>query len=82
MGGSTQANAHIKLPEGKTPVVRADRNLIRAETENHLYKEVHVLIRASMDLATGELIDAQLVEFGHYEPKFDQQQFARLTADG
>jgi hypothetical protein len=82
LGGSTQANAHIKLPDGKTLVVQTDRALIRAETENHLYKEVHVRIRASMDLATGELIDAQLVEFVHYKPKFDQQQFARLTANG
>ncbi|GJH29328.1 hypothetical protein [Caballeronia novacaledonica] len=82
LGGVTQANAHIKLPDGKTLVVQTDRNLIRAETENHLYKEVHLRIRAHMDLATGELIDAQLLEFVHYEPKFDQQQFSRLTRNG
>ncbi|CAL8480875.1 hypothetical protein [Caballeronia sp. S22] len=82
LGGATQANAHIKLPDGKTLVVQTDRNLIRSETENHLYKEVHLRIRAHMDLETGELIDAQLLEFVHYEPRFDQQQFTRLTKKG
>lgn len=82
LGGATQANAHIKLPDGKTLVVQTDRELIRSETENHLYKQVHLRIRARMDLDTGELSDAQLLEFVQYEPRFDQQQFAHLTANG
>ena len=82
LGGVTQPNAHIKLPDGKTLVVRTDRELIRSETENHLYKQVHLRIRAKLDLATGELFDAQLVEFVHYSPQFDQQAFDKLTARG
>jgi hypothetical protein len=50
LGGATQPNAHIKLPDGKTLVVRTDRDLIRSETENHLYKQVHLRIRAKLDL--------------------------------
>nr|WP_315592952.1 hypothetical protein [uncultured Cupriavidus sp.] len=82
LGGATQANAHIKLPDGKTLVVRTDRDLIRSETENHVYKQVHLRIRAKLDLETGELTDAQLVEFVHYSPNFDQQAFDNLTVRG
>lgn len=82
LGGITQPNAHIKLPDGKTLVVRTNRELIRSETENHLYKQVHLRVRAKLDLETGELIDAQLVEFVHYAPRFDQQAFGKLTARG
>lgn len=82
LGGITQPNARIKLPDGKTLVVRSDRDLIRSETENHLYKQVHLRIRAKLDLVTGELSDAQLVEFVHYSPRFDQQEFDKLTARG
>jgi hypothetical protein len=82
LGGVGQPNAHIKLPDGKTLVVRTDRELIRSEKENHLYKQVHLRIRAKLDLATGELFDAQLVEFVHYSPRFDEQAFDKLTARG
>jgi hypothetical protein len=82
LGGATQPNAHIKLPDGKTLVVRTDRDVIRSETENHLYKQVHLRIRAKLDLETGELSDAQLVEFVHYSPHFDPGAFAKLTAKG
>ncbi|MFM0005106.1 hypothetical protein PQR57_29365 [Paraburkholderia dipogonis] len=82
LGGATQANAHIKLPDGKTLKVRTDRDLIRSETENHLYKQVHLRIRAKLDVETGDLSEAQLVEFVHYSPQFDEAAFARLTAKG
>lgn len=82
LGGITQPNARIRLPDGKTLVVRSDRDLIRSETENHLYKHVHLRIRAKLDLETGELTDAQLVEFVHYSPHFDQKAFDQLTARG
>jgi hypothetical protein len=82
LGGATQPNAHIKLPNGKTLVVRTDRELIRSETENHLYKQVHLRIRAKLDLETGDLTEAKLVEFVHYSPRFDAEAFAKLTANG
>lgn len=82
LGGSTQPNAHIKLPDGKTLVVRTDREIIRSETENHLYKQVYVRIRAKLDIDTGELTDPQLVEFVHYSPRFDADAFATLTSKG
>lgn len=82
LGGATQPNAHIKLPDGKMLVVSTDRNLIRAETENHLYKQVHLRIRAKLNLDTGDITDAQLVEFVSYSPRFDQQAFDKLTARG
>ncbi|SDC19435.1 hypothetical protein SAMN05216345_101877 [Cupriavidus sp. YR651] len=82
LGGATQSNAHIKLPDGKTLVVRTDRDKIRAETENHLYKQVHLRIQAKLNIETGELSDAVLIEFVHYAPRFDEASFDRLTQKG
>ncbi len=82
LGGATQPNAHSKLPDAKTLVVRTDRNVIRSESENHLYKQVFLRIRAKLDLEIDELSDAQLVEFAHYSPHFDPAAFEKLTAKG
>lgn len=82
LGGATQSNAHIKLPDGKTLVVRTDRDQIRSETENHLYKQVHLRVRAKLNIETGELSDAVLIEFVHYAPSFDPDAFNRLTQKG
>lgn len=82
LGGATQSNAHIKLPDGKTLIVGADRNLLRTEPENPLYKRVILRIRAKLDLSNGDLTDARLIAFVPYAPTFDQQAFDRLTARG
>ncbi|WP_157056134.1 hypothetical protein [Candidatus Burkholderia verschuerenii] len=82
LGGAREPTARIRLANGKMLTVHAERETIRAETENHLYRHVHVRIRAKLDIETGELSDARLVEFVDYSPGFDEQAFEKLTSEG
>lgn len=82
LGGVKKSNAHIKLPNGKTLTVRTDRDLIRAKSDNMVYRIVHLRIRAKYNLDTGELKDPSLIEFVNYEPKFDEDAFDRLAQRG
>jgi hypothetical protein len=82
LGGVKEPTARIRLPDGTTLVVRADKSLIRAETANHLYKQVHARIRARLDIDTGKLVDAELVEFVDHAPSFDERAFDQLTEKG
>ncbi|MFZ3118081.1 MAG: hypothetical protein WA159_07155 [Variovorax sp.] len=82
LGGVRESNAHIKLPNGKTLTVRTDKDLIKAKTDNMVYRVVHLRIRAKYNLDTGELKDPTLIEFVNYAPKFDADAFDRLTRKG
>jgi hypothetical protein len=82
LGGMKQSNAHIKLPDGKTLTVRANKDLIKSTQDNLVYRTVHLRISAKYNLDTGELRDASLIEFVNYAPKFDAKEFDQLTLAG
>lgn len=82
LGGVRESNAHIKLPNGKTLTVRTDKDLIKAKTDNMVYRVVHLRIRAKYNLDTGELKDPSLIEFVNYAPKFDRDAFDQLARKG
>lgn len=82
LGGSTRANAHVRLPDGSTLTVTTDREVLRDDKENRLYKRATLRIRAQYNVLTQELRDAQLVEFVTYSPSFDDAEMARLTRRG
>ncbi|GKT20551.1 hypothetical protein [Acidovorax sp. SUPP3334] len=82
LGGAGTSNAHVVLPDGKKLTVRTDKELILAERSNLVYKTVHLRIRAKLNIATGELRDASLIEFVNYQPSFDEDEFKRFTEKG
>lgn len=82
LGGITKANAHIKLPDGKTLKVLADRDTLRRDTTNRLYKPAMLRIRAEYNVFTRELRNAQLLEFVEYANTVDEEALARLTRHG
>jgi hypothetical protein len=82
LGGKNTANAHMVLPDGKTLLVEAPRDVIRAEKVNRLYKPAMVRIRAEYNVQTREYRNAQLIEFADYDNKLDAQALARLTERG
>ena len=82
LGGVRESNAHIKLPSGKTLTVRTDKDLIKAKTDNMVYRVVHLRIRAKYNPDSGELKDPVLIEFVNYAPKFDADAFVQLTRKG
>lgn len=82
LGGATKSNAHIRLPDGTTPKVGTERDVLRNDTINRLYKPAMLRIQAQYNVLTRELRDARLVEFVQYEPRFDAAEFERLNRRG
>lgn len=82
LGGSTKANAHVRLPDGSTLKVTADRQVLRDDSVNRLYKQAMLRIRAEFNVFTRELRNATLVEFVEYAPRVDEDELARLTRRG
>jgi len=82
LGGSGKVNAHVRLPDGTSLTVSTDRDLLRNEKVNRLYKMAMLRIRAQYNVLTRELRDARLVEFVEYAPSIDEEELARLTRRG
>lgn len=82
LGGVGKANAHVKLLDGSTLKVSTEREVLRADKLNRLYKPAMLRIRAEYNVLTQELREARLVEFVEYSPSFDEEVFARLTRRG
>jgi hypothetical protein len=78
LGGTTKSNAHIRLPDGKRLTVEADRNLIRDDKHNRLYKPAMVRIRAEFNVLTSDYRKAQLLEFVEYDSQPDHAALRRL----
>lgn len=82
LGGATRPNAHVRLPDGKSLTVSTDRKVLRDDSQNRLYKQAMLRIRAKYNVLTRELKDAELIEFVEYAPRFDEEDMARLTRRG
>lgn len=82
MGGHKYVNAHIRLPDGKTLVVDADRNVLRDEKINRLYKPAMVRIVAEYNVATREYRRARLLEFVEHDARIDEKGLERLLQRG
>lgn len=82
LGGITKANIHVLTPDGEKLVIRATRELLRAESKNRVYQDAYMRIRGKLNLDTNELIDVELVSFVEYAPKFDEKDMANLVSEG
>ncbi len=82
LGGARKANAHVRLPDGSLLPVATERKVLKDDTQNRLYKQAMLRIRARYNVLTRELRDAQLIEFVEYAPSFSQAEMDRLTRRG
>ncbi|MDE2417718.1 MAG: hypothetical protein KGN32_07925 [Burkholderiales bacterium] len=82
LGGVTKANAHIKLPDGRTLKVTTERDVLRNDTVNRLYKLAMLRIKAEYNVLTRELRNARLVEFVEHASTVDEDALLRLTRRG
>lgn len=82
LGGVTKANAHIKLPDGRTLKVTTERDVLRNDTVNRLYKLAMLRIKAEYNVLTRELRNARLVEFVEHASAVDEEALLRLTRRG
>ena len=82
LGGVTKANAHVKLPDGRTLKVTAERDVLRDDTQNRLYKVAMLRIKAEYNVLTSDLRNARLIEFVEHTAKVDEDELARMTRRG
>ncbi len=82
MGGLTNVNAHIRLPDRKTLLVDADRDVLRSDPTNRLFKPAMARISAEYNVVTRDYRNARLIEFIAYESKVDEKGLERLTQRG
>jgi hypothetical protein len=82
LGGATKPNAHVRLPDGSNLTVGTERNVLRDDSVNRLYKPAMLRIQAQYNVLTRELRDARLVEFVQYAPSFDEGELERLHRRG
>jgi hypothetical protein len=82
LGGHSRPNAHVRLPDGKSLVVDAPREVLRDEKVNRLYKPAMVRITAEYNVSTREYRGAKLVEFVEHDLRFDAKDIERLTQRG
>lgn len=81
-GGSNEANVHLRLESGETIIVSAKHEQIEQERENKVYKKQLLRVRAKQNKITKKLQDFELLSFEPYEPKFDDEEFTKLTKKG
>ena len=72
----------VRLPDGRSLKVTAERDVLRDDTVNRLYKQAMLRIRAEYNVLTRELRNARLVEFVEYAPRVDEDDMAQLTRRG
>lgn len=82
LGGATKSNAHIKLPDGRTLTVTTERDVLRNDSTNRLYKLAMLRIKAEYNVLTRELRNAKLVEFVEHASTVDEEALLRLTRRG
>lgn len=82
IGGLRNVNAHIRLPDGKSMPVEAERDVLRADKTNRLYKPAMVRIAAEYNVATRDYRNARLIEFVEHDAKLDEKELERLTQRG
>jgi hypothetical protein len=82
LGGATRPNAHVRMPDGKTLKVLTDKDLLRNDKLNRLYKTVMLRIKAEYNLQTRELRNARLIEFVEYADEVNEGDLARMKERG
>ena len=82
LGGAVKPNAHVRLPDGSSLTVSTERDVLRNDTVNRLYKPAMLRVQAQYNVLTRELKDARLIEFVQYEPRFEEGDLERLNRRG
>lgn len=79
IGGKTKTNVHLVLEDGKTIVMDANTQLIANDRKNRLYRKQLVKIKAEQNLETGKTRNERLESFLEYDPKFNEDEFNRIS---
>ncbi len=79
IGGKTKTNVHLVLEDGRTIVLDANTNQIANDRKNRLYRKQLVKIKVEQNLESGETRNEHLEEFLEYDPKFDEEEYKKVS---
>lgn len=82
LGGVRKITADIRLPDGTLLPVQSERDVLRDDASNRLYKVTRARIRAEYNVATRAYRNAHLLGFEECQPALDEAQLARLVERG
>ena len=82
LGGASKSNIHIKQENGNTIVVNCTKDDLSNEKENKIYHNVALHLSAKQNIATGEIKDANFIQFIEYNPVLDEKQLSELNEKG
>ena len=73
-GGKDKSNIHLETKDYGTIVIAADRETLKNEERNLLYKEYGIQAQAKQNVMTGEIdrSSAKLLKIIDYKPNFDK----------
>jgi hypothetical protein len=81
-GGKNKANIHINTKEVGTIIIETDKEFLKNEQDNLLYKEYGVRVVGKQNIETGEIDSSylKLVDLIDYNPKYDEAYLNNLIA--
>lgn len=82
LGGTSKANVHLKLDNGKVLTIASSQQLLADEESNRLYKPALLRVSAEENLRTSELRNLTLMGFEAQQPVWDEAEFNKLVQKG
>ena len=79
LGGKNKPNVHVELENGKTIKIGTRFSTLTVDSENRLYKDQLVRVKAKKNIITQELKEEQLIAFENYNPKFNEEEFEKIS---
>jgi hypothetical protein len=81
-GGKNEPNIHLVTKEAGTLLIDVDKEFLKQQDENILYKEYGVRVQGKQNIATGELDkrNLKLLELVDYNSRFDEQYLSTLIS--
>ena len=79
-GGKNKANVHLDTEDYGTLIINADKEFLKGQEENILYKNYGIRAKGMQNLATGELDknSLELISIIDYSPKYDENYLSKL----
>jgi len=82
MGGTSQVNVHLRLPDGSQLVVSTSEQYLRDQQKNLLYRKVQARVRSEKNLKTGAQRNPQLLAIIGEAPSYDEAELNASIAKG
>lgn len=81
-GGKGRANIHLDTKEAGTIIIETDKQFLKEEPDNLLYKEYGVRVIGKQNLETGEIdrSNLKLIQLIDYNPVYDESYLNNLIA--